>query len=245
MSQTCYTVPLRGLSRKMKIAQVSDLHNGRFDRLLALLDAASPDLVCVTGDFLDRKTRTERGFAFLSASATRYPTFVSLGNHEMKTGLFRGDLATRIEKTGATLLDNTSTSFQGLLIGGLSSGYAPGEKQGRWKTTPPPDPSFLDRFVAADAPKLLLCHHPEYYEPYLCRRAIPLILSGHAHGGQWRIFGRGIFAPGQGLFPRYTSGLYDGRLIVSRGLCQTHRYIPRLFNSRELVLLTLLPEGEK
>lgn len=244
MTQTRYTLPVRGLAEKMKIAQVSDLHNGSFDRLLASLDAAAPDLVCVTGDFLDRPQKTSRGFAFLCALAERFPTFVSLGNHEMKVGLSREALAARITQTGATLLDNESVFFRDLLIGGLSTGYAPAAQQGRLKTTPTPDLSFLDRFAAAAAPKLLLCHHPEYYEPYLRQRDIPLILSGHAHGGQWRLFGRGIFAPGQGLFPRYTSGLYDGRLIVSRGLCTTHRYIPRLFNSRELVLLTLTPERE-
>ncbi|MBQ3816071.1 MAG: metallophosphoesterase, partial [Clostridia bacterium] len=55
---------------------------------------------------------------------------------------------------------------------------------------------------------ILLCHHPEYWEPLVHGRRIELTVSGHAHGGQWRIFGRGVYAPGQGLFPRYTSGLY-------------------------------------
>ena len=63
-----------------------------------------------------------------------------------------------------------------------------------------------------------------------------LILSGHAHGGQIRLFGRGLFAPGQGIFPKYTSGIH-GSMIISRGLSNTGGMIPRLFNRREIVYI--------
>lgn len=235
-----YTLPCE-LSAPVKIAQVADLHNGRYEKLLGAIEGEECDLVLVTGDFLDRRESTARGFAFLEASARKWPTFVSLGNHEMKSGLSRRELASQIEKTGATLLDNACVRVGDLLIGGLSSGYAPAGKQGRWRRTPPPDVSFLDRFSAERGAKVLMCHHPEYYDEYLASRHTGYIFSGHAHGGQWRFFGRGIFSPGQGLFPRYTAGLYHGRLLVSRGLCQTNRFIPRIFNPRELVIATLAP----
>ena len=68
---------------------------------------------------------------------------------------------------------------------------------------------------------------------------IDLTLSGHAHGGQWRFFGRGVFSPGQGLFPKYTSGMYDGgRFIVGRGLGNPI-IIPRIFNSPEVLVIRL------
>ena len=98
-----------------------------------------------------------------------------------------------------------------------------------------PDTSWLDDFCSVDAPKVLLCHHPEYYERYLKDRAIDLTVSGHAHGGQWRFFGRGVFAPGQGLFPKYTYGVHDGRFVISTGLKVSS--IPRFFNPPEVVLL--------
>jgi predicted MPP superfamily phosphohydrolase len=60
-------------------------------------------------------------------------------------------------------------------------------------------------------------------------------LSGHAHGGQWRIFGRGVFAPHQGLFPKYTSGLHDEKLLISRGASNNVPLIPRFFNPREVL----------
>ena len=61
-------------------------------------------------------------------------------------------------------------------------------------------------------------------------------MSGHAHGGQWRIFGRGVYAPGQGIFPKYTSGVIDGRCVISRGL-SNHTHVPRIFNPPELVMV--------
>ena len=59
---------------------------------------------------------------------------------------------------------------------------------------------------------------------------------GHAHGGQWRIAGRGIFAPGQGLFPKLTSGIHDN-LVISRGLSNTGNIVPRINNPAEIIYL--------
>ena len=103
--------------------------------------------------------------------------------------------------------------------------------------TPPPNLKWLGNFAALSGYKILLNHHPEYYPEYIKELDIDLILSGHAHGGQIRFFGTGLFAPGQGFFPKYTSGIHDGRLIVSRGLANNAPPIPRLFNSRELIFI--------
>ena len=105
----------------------------------------------------------------------------------------------------------------------------------------PAESSWLDGFEKEDGYKILLCHHPEYWclrEPMLRDRKIDLVLSGHAHGGQWRFWGRGVFAPGQGLFPEYTSGIHYGqdcRMIISRGLSNPYRFIPRFGNPCEVV----------
>jgi predicted MPP superfamily phosphohydrolase len=73
-----------------------------------------------------------------------------------------------------------------------------------------------------------------------------LILSGHAHGGQWRIpyLLNGFYAPDQGFFPEYAGGLYkhSGSVhIVSRGLCKSD-VVPRIFNPPELVVIDVEPE---
>ena len=72
---------------------------------------------------------------------------------------------------------------------------------------------------------------------------LDLILAGHAHGGQVRIplLHQGLFAPQQGLFPRYTAGLHQYRscaMVVSRGLGNPST-IPRMFNPPEIVVIEL------
>ena len=88
---------------------------------------------------------------------------------------------------------------------------------------------------------ILLSHRPELLDLYAFQK-IDLVFSGHAHGGQIRLPLIGaLFAPDQGLFPRYTSGLYTEQstsLIVSRGLGNS-LFPLRLFNRPELVLVTL------
>ena len=88
-----------------------------------------------------------------------------------------------------------------------------------------------------------MAHRPERVDSYAT--GFDLVVSGHAHGGQICIPGLldGLWAPNQGWFPEYTSGLYpleEGQLAVSRGLCKSA--IPRLFNRPELVILHIVPE---
>lgn len=87
----------------------------------------------------------------------------------------------------------------------------------------------------------MLSHRPEYFEAYR-RNEIDLVLSGCAHGGQFRLlFIGGLVAPDQGFFPEFTTGIYeeDGtNMIVSRGLGDS--IIPVRFNNRaELVFVHL------
>ncbi|MBQ8350796.1 MAG: metallophosphoesterase [Clostridia bacterium] len=230
----------RGLTRSLRIAIVADLHNEADEALYQKLREVAPEFVVVPGDFLNDAEHKDGGLAFLRACAALYPTYCSIGNHERKAAL--PDLAASVSETGAELLDNRAIFRHGMWIGGLSSGWGEGERQSHLAKTPPPDVDFIDDFASREGCRLLLCHHPEYYEPYLYEKNIPLIISGHAHGGQWHLFGHGIYAPGQGLFPHYTSGFYDGRLLVSRGLCKTRPWIPRIHNPRELTILDLWPQ---
>lgn len=89
-----------------------------------------------------------------------------------------------------------------------------------------------------------LCHHPEYWslrEPPLINQEINLVLSGYEHGRQVQIFGQGIYAPGQGWLPTYTRGVYNGRLIFSRGLANTAYPVPRILNQTEVVHVEMNP----
>ena len=88
---------------------------------------------------------------------------------------------------------------------------------------------------------ILLSHRPEQFSVYK-EMNVDLVFSGHAHGGQIRIpFIGGIIAPNQGLFPKYTEGIYnDGEtsMVVSRGLGNS-LFPFRVFNRPELIVITL------
>lgn len=195
--------------------------------------------------------------ALLRECAKLAPTYVSLGNHEWM--LDQQDLD-EMAATGANVLDNTWVERNGLAIGGLTSGHVMRyrrqlstlTKEERADSRYPthagiagvvkspaellmervPDDDWLMEFAAAPGFHILLSHHPEYRR--LVPKEVELTLSGHAHGGQWRVFGHGVFAPGQGVWPKLTKGVYDGRQVVSAGLANTAP-VPRFFNPVEVV----------
>ncbi len=249
MDITRYTLITKKTIAPTNIAVVADTHDMPTAAILEMLRQESPDMILIPGDLTDSMMDTDneqlcrnqrRAIAFLKRAAAIAPTFYSVGNHER---VISEKNKARINKTGAVLLDDDMVFFGGMCIGGLSSGFR-GGKQGTFRKTPPPDLAFLDSFAAQKGFKLLLCHHPEYYPRHIRRRDVDLTVSGHAHGGQWRLGHFGMFAPGQGPFPRYTEGVHEGRLVISRGL-SNHTPIPRIFNRGELVMLSLLTAMEK
>ena len=212
---------------------------------------------------------------FLESCAGIAPSFMSIGNHECL--LCEEDLDV-IRSAGITVLDNEWTKFTtgsgSVLIGGLTSAYAVSYRKFRdslndsleedmpyerypFRRRPkdilkrPTISGWLDEFEKQEGYKILLSHHPEYWslrEPMLRNRKIDLVLSGHAHGGQWQFMGRGILAPGQGFFPRFTHGVHygpHGRMIVSRGLHNPFRYIPRWGNPCEAVYVEITNKPDR
>ena len=234
MRITKYTVSA-AVPHSLRFLVLSDLHGCDNAPLLAAIRRESPDAVLLPGDCVHNAVSYAEGVEFLSEAARLCPVFCSIGNHEQKYG---EGVDALLAATGAVVLDNSAARFGGITVGGLSSGFARGGQQGRLKETPPPDLAWLAEFDRTEGYKLLLCHHPEYFPRYIRQTGIDLTLAGHAHGGQWRIGNQGVFAPGQGIFPRYTGGLYEGRLLVSRGLGNPH-CIPRIFNAPEIILLQL------
>lgn len=150
------------------------------------------------------------------------PVVMSLGNHELY--LTEEDKAV-LNAANVALLNNSSVEIKNIFFGGIPSKQITGKI----------DTEFLTSFSDMEGYKVLLCHHPEYYAT-LQQYPIDLILSGHCHGGQIRICDHGIFAPGQGLLPRYHHGVYDGRLVVSSG-CANTASIPKWGNETEVVVV--------
>lgn len=259
MIETVYHIP--GVPN---LALLSDLHNRPFDQVIASLQRHKPTLIAITGDVLYGSQPEENVspldiqenvLPFLRSCASIVPTYLSLGNHEWM--LDDTDLAT-ISSTGVVILDNAYQTItvenRKIILAGLTSGYVtdyrsfrstqPAEPRyprqedfydiGGVRTEHKPGTAWLAEYCSTPGFHLLLSHHPEYYS--FIPSTVNLILSGHAHGGQWRIFGRGVWSPGQGLLPQWSRGVYEGRLVVSAGLSNT-TWIPRLWNPTEIVYL--------
>ncbi len=219
------------------------------ERAAGMLRDAAPDLILFPGDIFSaaltdsvRDCFNENGFRLLSLAARIAPCFFSPGNHEMGMS---GENRRLLEEIGVTVLDNEFVRAGDLLVGGCSSAYM--KPKSMYDKAPVPDLGFLPSFAREDGYHVLLCHHPEYWLPFVAGHGIELTAAGHAHGGQWRFFGRGVWSPGQGLFPAYADGLYregDEFLAVSRGMTNSVRFVPRFFNPCEILLLELGPETD-
>ena len=214
--------------RPVTFAVVADLHNKPYSQIMEALREKTPDAILAVGDIIERDPGKQAdGRAFLTECARLRPTFYAFGNHE--TGMDEALIGT-IPETGVKLLRNASVHFGEWNIGGL----------GGELTMDPDSAAFLDRFAREDGKKILLCHEPDRYYRYgIAKYGFPVIVSGHAHGGQIRVFGQGLYAPGQGIFPKYTAGVHGGCHVISRGLANHEKLVPRLWNHPELVYFTV------
>ena len=231
-----------------RIAQVSDLHNAEFgegnEKLIELLSQTDPDAIVITGDLIDsRKTDIEIALEFARQSIKISPVYYVSGNHEARVREYE-DLKMGLAEAGVVMLENQKVQItrrgESITLMGID------------------DPSFQEDYLFGDAESVarqvitdlqnesdgytvLLSHRPELFDLYV-DTGMDLVLSGHAHGGQFRLpFSGGLVAPNQGFFPEYDAGLFsEGRttMIVSRGVGNS--IIPLRFNNRpEIIVVTL------
>lgn len=237
-----YTVESDKLTECVRLAIVSDLHSCAYGEgqkeLLDAVAAEEPDLVLLPGDIVDDVLPEDNAWTVLEALAERWPCCYVTGNHEWWSGEAER-ICQEIEALGIHVLrgENVSITVKGqtITVFGIDD----------------PD-SGEDQFSKVSGTNgegytILLTHRPEKIDDYLSG-PFDLIVSGHAHGGQWRLPGliNGLYAPNQGLFPQYAGGRYDFGtqvFLVSRGLARESTRIPRLFNPPELVIADLVPVG--
>ena len=225
----------------MKMAVLADIHARKVNEFMTILRKNHPDFIIIPGDFVDgsriekskiHKEYVQAAINLLNRISQIAPTYVSIGNHEKH---FYDAEIEELNNSNAVILQEQFVNVRSdLFIGGLSSGknyYGDSEYC-------KPNMEFVKCFEQLQGFKILLSHHPEYYELYLKNKKIDLMVSGHAHGGQIRLFNRGLYAPDQGLLPKYTNGIYDGRLIVSRGIAGTE-WVPRINNKPEVVFISI------
>ncbi len=242
---TVYTIEDDRLSG-LKIAVISDLHNASFgvdnEKLAEKVLDINPDYVFFTGDTFD-DNGTENAFALVEKLQGQKLVFVT-GNHEANLPIdVYEDIKNRLKNYGVIVLEDEyylaecngkSFSILGLddpNVYSLSDQESALEKRARSLEEPPA------------RPVLALSHRPEFMSAYTSLE-YDYVFSGHAHGGQWRIFGKGVYTKSQGLFPKYTQGIYKNNntdMIVSRGLGSSAP-VPRIFNRPELLVAEYVAE---
>ena len=245
-----YEVPARGVVQPVRIALVTDLHSCAYGQgqrtLLEAVYAQEPDLILLVGDIFDDDLPDGNTEAFLRGVSDRFPCYYVTGNHEYWSG--KAAFARKMDilrACGVVRLSGESVRLEFgdtvLWLCGVDDPYAWDEESRQTEYA---------RQVEAVSPSeeetactILLAHRPEAFGLY-CRCGFDLILSGHTHGGQWRIPGllNGLFAPDQGLLPEWAGGVYrqgGSVMIVSRGLARESTRLPRFYNRPELVIIDL------
>lgn len=223
-----------------KIVHISDLHNTEFGinqkNLIKKINSESPDLIVITGDFIDsRNTDIDKAVELITGLKNQIPIYYVTGNHESRVAEYK-KLESELIKNGVNILRNKNDKIEinGSyinIIGIDDPSFGEGEN----------DLTGMISELKSESYDILLSHRPELFDIY-CQSGVNLSLCGHAHGGQVIIpFIGGLVAPNQGIFPEYTEGIYEkgnSKMIVSRGLGNS--IIPmRINNPPELVVITL------
>lgn len=258
---TTYTIRSHKLqSHGFTIAMISDLHNVELgkknENLLQALQEAKPDVICIAGDLvLGKKEKSVKiAYDFIKRAVKIAPIYYGLGNHEQRMKKYPqvyGEeyriFEKKIQKLGVTMLENSSSFLE---IKGEKiqiSGLALPEEYYKKRKKAELSIKTMNRLVGKVSKEnfhILLAHNPKYGDTYL-EWGGDLILAGHYHGGMVRLpFLGGVISPDLRLFPKYCRGDFqegNRHLIVSAGLGE-HTLPVRIFNPRELVLITCVPE---
>jgi len=239
--------------RGLRILHITDLH-GRSPHKINVdiwkkLQKMRFDMVVITGDMVvNDMMQIAPHLNGLYQMAQRVPVFYVDGNHEV---YFYEELAKLLRNLGVTVLNNRQGNFA---VGPVNeransvvsvAGFrdynflAAHKFRGVW--------DLIDNIGRNGQFHIILTHQPQIFDWFCAKRSSirsALVLAGHTHGGQVRLpFMPTLFAPGQGILPKYGDGWYanpDGRLkmYISRGVGSTV-FSLRIFNPPEVALIEL------
>ena len=240
-----FVLPIADLPKELDgvtIAQVSDMHVGRFtkgevlQKTVRLVNEMRADLVLLTGDLInDALADLDAGLELARAMEARFGLAIIEGNHDLIEN--PPEFETRVKASGLPFLldESTSLSVHGFPVQLLGLRWTRVRGEGRDAAIGGEVRKLLDLRIA-DAFPILLAHHPHAFDA-AADADLPLTLSGHTHGGQLMLNEQLGFGPA--LF-RYWSGLYTrgrSKLIVSNGV---GNWFPLRVNApAEIVHLTL------
>lgn len=253
LSLTRLEVAVEGLpagSAPVRLLHITDLHVERLaereERVLALAEEARPDLIVITGDYVNLSYNGDVAThadvqALLRRLDAPHGIYATLGSppvdlREHVPGLFE-EISVRLLRDEAVTVDLGGDRRLALL--GVDCTHHLDE-----------DGATLARLTAAspdDVPRLLLYHSPELM-PAAAEHGLDLYLCGHTHGGQVRLPGYGAVITSSQLGREYVMGHYRrGRtnLYVSRGIGFEGLSAPRVrfLSPPEMTLVTLRPAG--
>lgn len=247
LTVTRYSVSTDKLDRPVTLVLLADLHSCLYgesqSKLIARIEEENPDLILMAGDIADDDLPHSGTTDLLAGIAKNYDCYYVTGNHEFWSGEAE-EIKHFFRAYGVTVLEGAHRTVeingQRINICGVDD---PEIGEDAWQRQMEGAFASIDENLYT----VLLSHRPERFDEE-ARYPCDLILSGHAHGGQWRIPGLlpGLFAPDQGFFPEYTAGLYelaDVQMLVSRGLSRESTRVPRICNPPELVVLTIGPDS--
>lgn len=249
---TKYNLKYDKADEPIRIVQLSDLHSKPFKKVLKKVDEIKPDIICVTGDYInDREKNKKKMLKYAKALVARAKVYYITGNHERRLGNF-DELMNELAEVGFIVLLNRVSIYNdnGFEIDflGLDENQADfddykARKKGtfEYKDMSP----YFKQLDELGGYKIVLSHFPENFmgvkEMNYSQYDFDLQLSGHAHGGQFCLpFIGPVYSPGQGLKPKYAKGSFGDRpkLIVSRGLGNAE-FPFRLFNHPEINVINI------
>lgn len=249
-------------TQNIKMAVITDLHNVELGKnnedLLKKIRIELPDVILVAGDLILGKSSVsfQIAYCFLEEAVKIAPVFYGLGNHEQRMKekpevygeeylKFEG----QVRSLGVVFLENETQELEvrgeKILISGLLPPYHY-YKKGKGDFLKCEEIQKLLGNSSRDQFEILLAHTPKYGNSYL-EWGSDVTFSGHYHGGMIRLpFLGGVISPDFRIFPKYCRGHFikgDRHLIVSGGLGE-HTIPLRIFNPRELVIVTCSPKND-
>jgi uncharacterized protein len=203
-------------ARRLRVLLVSDIHTGIFlkpDALATLVSSLmtlQPDLVAVGGDLVTGHVSEVDPFldALAPLAAAPLGAWACYGNHDY----FGGDpthLRRSLERAGVAMLRNESVKLAhagaDVTLGGIDDLI-----MGR--------PNWAALSASHGTPHLLLAHNPDHFYTSAAY-GVPLVLSGHTHGGQIRLpNGPPIIRQSRFCLDEGAYAFRSSILVVSRGL---------------------------
>ena len=246
-----YQITDTRLERPLRVVLLADHHSSRYgqaqEKLLACVRAQNPDLILMPGDMADdKRNNRELECLFRGLRDCGCPAYYVTGNHESRRRADMAAVKAMAERYGITVrTDEVKTAVIGgqkLLVGGIEDPENVKYQNPAYDHKAAMEQAFAN---VRETPgyRILLAHKPHYIDDY-AKYGFDLVVSGHTHGGQVILPGliNGLFAPGQGLFPRWGGGLYHHKgtaMVVSRGLARRIFHMPRVFNRPEVVVIDL------